>query len=161
LQVADLRVVAAEHVRQPAPPDRDGGLPQRAVRSHHALSVAMKNLSFIAQLSWRIRSLRRDQRGVSAGEIPMLLPLIGTLYLGTVEISQAVSIHRKVTLTARTLADLASQVPTINNSDMTNILNAAAAVVAPFPSNQLQVVVSAVSIDGTGAAKVTWSDTLN
>ena len=66
-----------------------------------------------------------------------------------------------VTLTARTVADLASQVPTINNSDMTNILNAAAAVVAPFPSNQLQVTVSAVSIDGTGAAKVAWSDTLN
>lgn len=121
----------------------------------------MKNLAFVAKLSRRIGSLRRDQRGVSAVEFAMLLPLMVTLYLGTVEISQAVAIHRKVTLTARTVADLASQVSSINNGDMTNMLNAAAAVVAPFPANQLKVTVSAVSIDASGVAKVAWSDTLN
>ena len=77
-------------------------------------------------------SFRRDQRGVSAVEFAMLLPLMITLYLGAVEISQGVAIDRKVTLTARTVADLASQVTSINNSDMTNMLNAAAAVIAPF-----------------------------
>ena len=55
----------------------------------------------------------------------MLLPLMITLYLGSVEISQGVGIDRKVTLTSRTVADLASQVSSISNSDMTNMLNAA------------------------------------
>ena len=40
----------------------------------------------------------------------MLLPLMLTLYLGAVEVSQAVGVDRKVTLTSRTVADLASQV---------------------------------------------------
>ena len=62
----------------------------------------------------------QDRRGVSAVEFAMLLPLMVTLYLGTVEISQGVGIDRKVTLTTRTVADLASQVSSINNSDMTN-----------------------------------------
>ena len=77
----------------------------------------MKNLAFLTRLSRRAVSLRRDQRGVSAVEFAMLLPLMVTLYLGAVEISQGVAIHRKVTLTARTVADLASQVTSINNAD--------------------------------------------
>ena len=51
----------------------------------------------------------------------MLLPLMITLYLGTVEISQGVGIDRKVTLTSRTVARPRSQVSSINNTDMTNI----------------------------------------
>lgn len=90
----------------------------------------------------------------------MLLPLMITLYLGTVEISQAIGIDRKVTLTARTVADLASQVQSINNSDMANLLKASSAVIMPYDPNKLKVTVSRVDIDANGAAKVVWSDTL-
>jgi Flp pilus assembly protein TadG len=121
----------------------------------------MKNLIFTSGLSRRLASLQRDERGVSVVEFAMLLPLMVTLYLGVVEVSQGVSIHRKVTLTARTVADLASQVSSINNTDMTNLLNASAAVIAPFPAGPLKVTVTAVAIDANGVAKVAWSDTLN
>ena len=47
-----------------------------------------------------IRRLLRDKRGISAVEFAMLLPLMVTLYLGGVEVSQAVAIDRKVTLVA-------------------------------------------------------------
>jgi Flp pilus assembly protein TadG len=121
----------------------------------------MKSFSFLTRLSQRITSLRRDQKGVSAVEFAMLLPLMVTLYLGAVEISQGVAIHRKVTLTARTVADLASQVTSINNASMSNMLKAAEAVIAPFDKNQLKVTVTAVTIDANGIAKVAWSDALN
>ena len=121
----------------------------------------MKNFAFLTGLSRQVSALRRDQKGVSAVEFAMLLPLMITLYLGVVEISQGVAIHRKVTLTARTVADLASQVTSINDAGMTNMLNAASAVVAPYPAGELKVTVSAVSIDANGIAKVAWSDTLN
>src|SRR5690242_20114501 len=98
----------------------------------------MTNVGFLTRLSHRITSLRHDQRGASAVEFAMLLPLMLTLYLGAVEVSSAVSIHRKVTLTARATADLASQVTGINNADMTNMLNAAKAVIAPYPEGPLK-----------------------
>jgi Flp pilus assembly protein TadG len=103
----------------------------------------------------------RDGRGVSAVEFAMLLPLMLTLYLGSVEISQGVSIDRKVTLTTRTIADLASQVSSINNASMSNMLNASAAVMSPYPTGLLKVTVSCVTIDDQGNAKIAWSDTLN
>jgi Flp pilus assembly protein TadG len=104
--------------------------------------------------------LRRDQDGVSAVEFAMLLPLMLTLYLGAVEISQAVGINRKVTLTSRTVADLATQVSSISSSDMSNILSASSAVIAPYDTTKLKVTVSEVTIDANGSAKIVWSCTL-
>jgi Flp pilus assembly protein TadG len=103
----------------------------------------------------------RDRRGVSAIEFAMLLPLMVTLFLGGVEISQAVAIDRKVTLTTRTVADLTTQVSSIKNSDMTNILNASTAVMSPYATGTLKITISCLTIDSTGKATVTWSDTRN
>ena len=109
----------------------------------------------------RFGRFTRDERGVSAVEFALLLPMMLTLYLGVVEISQGIGADRKVTLTARTVADLVSQVSSINNAGMTNVLNASSAVMSPYPVSNLKVVVSAVAVDSTGNATVTWSDTLN
>jgi len=109
----------------------------------------------------RFVSFVRDRRGISAVEFAMVLPLMVTMYLGVVEVSRGVAIDRKVTLTTRTMADLASRVTSINNSDMSNLLNASAAVVSPYDVNQVRVVLSAVNIDANGVATIAWSDTLH
>jgi Flp pilus assembly protein TadG len=109
----------------------------------------------------RLGCLAGDERGVSAVEFAMLLPLMLVLYLGTVEVSQGIGADRKVTLTARTVGDLVAQVSSMSNSDMTNSLNAATAVMAPFPTGNLKVTVTSVSIDGNGNATVDWSDSYN
>ena len=100
------------------------------------------------------------RRAVSP-KIAMLLPLMVSLYFGVVQLSQAIGVKSNVTLTARTVSDLVSRVTTINNAGMTNALNASAAVMAPFPVNNLKVTVSSVTIDANGNATIAWSDTLN
>jgi Flp pilus assembly protein TadG len=122
----------------------------------------MKNFAFLADLFRRFSSLRSDERGVSAIEFAMLLPLMVTLYLGAVEISEGVGAHRKVTLTARAIADLASQTTKIKNADMTNVLDAAKAVGVGVPDiSKFKLTVSEVEIDANGVAKIKWSDTRN
>jgi Flp pilus assembly protein TadG len=111
-------------------------------------------------LSQYFARLRRDERGVSAVEFAMLLPLMLTLYVGTAEISQAVGADRKVTLTTRTVADLASQVKNITDADMKNLLDASGSVIMPYDSTKLKVTVSRVDVDASGTAKIVWSDTL-
>jgi Flp pilus assembly protein TadG len=113
-----------------------------------------------AILSAHLTRLRRDEGGVSAVEFAMLLPLMLTLYLGAVEISQAIGIDRKVTLTSRAVADLTSQVSSISSSEMSNILNASSAVISPYDATKLKVTVSEVTINGSGNATITWSCTL-
>jgi Flp pilus assembly protein TadG len=96
---------------------------------------------------------------MTAVEFAFVLPVLVTMYLGTVEISMGVAIDRKVTLLSRTLADLASQPATITTADMTNILNASASVIAPYDATKLKMTLSEVSIDANGAATIKWSDT--
>jgi|ERR1043166_49715 Flp pilus assembly protein TadG len=113
----------------------------------------------LPDLQRRFIGFARDRRGVSAVEFAMLLPLMITLYLGTVEISQGVAIDRKVTLVTRTIADLTSQASTVSTTDMTNIFNATTSVMAPYDVSKLKVTISLVTIDSNAAAKVTWSCT--
>ena len=79
-----------------------------------------------------------------------------TLYLGAVEVSQAVGVDRKVTLTSRTVADLASQVTSILSSDMSNILGASSSVISPYDSSQLKVTVSPATAARRSRSKPTW-----
>jgi Flp pilus assembly protein TadG len=103
--------------------------------------------------------LVRDTRGVSAVEFAILLPLMLSLYIGTFEISQAVTAKRKVTLTAHTVADLVARVTTLSKANMDDILSASTTVMAPFAVNNniFRLVVSSVNIDAQGAATILWS----
>jgi Flp pilus assembly protein TadG len=126
------------------------------------MSLAMNAIaSLLGSAEQRLRRLIGDERGVSAVEFAMLLPLMLTLYLGAVETSQGIGAGRKVTLTARTICDLVSQVQSVGNADMTNALNAASSVMVPFPVSNLKVTVSSVKIDANGKATIDWSDSLN
>src|SRR3954467_11498234 len=116
---------------------------------------------FAAGIRRPLCHFQHDERGGSAVEFAMLLPLMITLYLGGVEVSSAIAVDRKVTLVARTLGDLVAQATTVTATDMTNILNAATTVVQPYSSSLIKVTVSSVAIDANGVAKVAWSDTKN
>jgi Flp pilus assembly protein TadG len=113
-----------------------------------------------AALSRLARRFVDDARGLSAVEFALILPLMLTLYLGATEVSQAISANRKVTLVSRTVADLSSQVASISNANMDNILNASAAIAAPFAGSKLKVTVSCVKIDANNRATIEWSETL-
>jgi len=114
-----------------------------------------------ARLASRLSQFCSERRAFAAVEFAMLLPVLVSLYLGCVELSRGIAADRKVTLVAHTVADLATQFTDIADSDMSNILNASAAIMAPYAASSLQAVVSELAIDAKGNATVVWSDTLN
>jgi Flp pilus assembly protein TadG len=114
-----------------------------------------------ARLAFRLSRFCSERGGVAAVEFAMLLPVLVSLYLGAVELSRGIAADRKVTLVAHTLADLSTQFTDIADTDMSNILNASSAIMAPYAVSNLKAVVSELAIDAQGQAKVVWSDTLN
>jgi Flp pilus assembly protein TadG len=102
----------------------------------------------------------KDRAGVSAVEFALLLPVMIALYLGSVEVSTGVSLQRKVTLTAGTVANLTAQSTALVTSDLTNIMNASTAILAPYSASGLKVTVSCIGVDANGTAKVKWSTTM-
>lgn len=108
-----------------------------------------------------LRRFARDRRGVSAVEFALVAPVMIGLYFGVVEVSDGVSADRKVSLTTATLANLSAQVSTISSSDMTNILDASSAVIAPYDKAKLKVTITCISINASKVATVKWSVTRN
>jgi Flp pilus assembly protein TadG len=90
---------------------------------------------------------RQDQRGIAAVEFALILPFMVMLYLGIVELSKGYMASQRMTLVARTLADLTAQLAqqpttncgssgstTVNLTDlcMSDVFGAASAIMAPF-----------------------------
>jgi Flp pilus assembly protein TadG len=110
----------------------------------------------------KLRRFGCEEQGVSAIEFAILLPLMLTLYLGGVEVSQAVSADRKATLVAHTVGDLVARVTNITSAGADDALAAASTIAYPLPISNLRITVSSVCIDATGAiARIAWSRTLN
>ena len=102
-----------------------------------------------------------DQRGLSAVEFALILPVMALIYLGGFELTQALSVNRLVALTASTVTNVVSQYTTISASQqMPDILNASSQVLSPWPSSNATVVVSGITISATGVATVAWSQAL-
>jgi len=121
----------------------------------------MASASSSVNLLQRLRGFASGQTGMAAVEFAAILPFMLTAYLGGVEYGDGVAINRKVAVTTRAVADLASRYTTIHNSDMSSILGASSAIIAPYLPGPMAVTVSEVTVDAKGNATVTWSDTLN
>ena len=108
-----------------------------------------------------LRFFRRDERAVSAVEFALLAPMMIGLYLGGVEISEGISVDRKVTLAAGAVANLAAQTSTISVSQMTDVLDATTTIMAPYSTSPMKITVSCINIDANKLATVKWSVTRN
>ena len=99
-----------------------------------------------------------DRRANAAVEFAVIVPLMLTFFFTTVEMGDALSIKRKVTLVARTMSDLVSQSSKVNDTDMTKFNKTAGAIMTPYRGSPLKTTVSELYVDPTTlTAKVKWS----
>jgi Flp pilus assembly protein TadG len=109
----------------------------------------------------RLRKLRKDKSGLAAVEFAMLLPVMITLFFGVVEISMALSCRANVTNVASVAGDLVAQESAMTTSDMTNVFNAADAILYPYDTSVAKITVSSVEYDTSTqsltSGKVGWS----
>ena len=102
--------------------------------------------------------LVRDCRGIAAVEFAVIVPLMLTMFFGTLEFSSGVAVDRKMTLVARTLSDLTSQSTTVTDLDLTNFTTAGKAILTPYSATPLFSTITSLYIDATtSVARVQWS----
>src|SRR5690242_13619601 len=93
----------------------------------------------------RVGDLAHDCRGVAAIEFAMIVPIMLLLFFGTVEVSSAVAVKRKLVLVARAASDLTSQSPdSVKAADMQNAFAASGAIILPYSLTPLNATVSEI-----------------
>lgn len=116
----------------------------------------------VSKLSLRIKHLAgaivRDRRGNVAVEFALIVPLMLTLFFGTLEFSSGVAASRKVTLATRNLSDLVSQSSTVTDTDLNNYNATSRAIMTPYLTNDYLSRVTQLYIDPTTkVGQVKWS----
>ena len=113
-------------------------------------------------LADRLGTLRRDVRAMAATEFALILPAMVLLYIGGVELTRGMTANRKVSHLTSTIGDLVSQTREINDAEMTNIFEAAEAIMVPYETgDNLAILLSFVRLDGNSVARVVWSDAVH
>jgi len=100
-------------------------------------------------------------RGVAAIEFAMVVPVLATLFLASFDGGRALAVYMKVRAATYALDAIANQYQTIASSDMTNIVGATSAVLAPYSATPITVTLSQIAIKSSSSATVAWSYTQN
>ena len=109
-----------------------------------------------AKLFQRFTSFCRNDQGIALVEFALTMPFLLMLYLGAAQVCDTVAAQRKVTMTTRTVADIASQYSSVSDANLDQILAVSSRVMSPY-SGGPSIVLSQITMDGGGNPKVSWS----
>ena len=108
-----------------------------------------------------MRRLLRDAGGAALVEFAMVLPVLLTLFLGTFVLSDTIACYRKVTVSARTLADLVgrniSPSSTPSAATLATYINSAALVLSPYNASNATLEIDELRVCDATHAYVVWS----
>lgn len=111
----------------------------------------------LISLKETVRKLRGDRSGVGAVEFALIAPVLIVLYMGSLEISVAMTVNKKLARAASTVADLVTQDEVVNKAFLKSMVNVAQSVMTPFRADAIKVKISGIVINAAGLSTVVWS----
>jgi Flp pilus assembly protein TadG len=123
--------------------------------------VIKMSKKFFSGLAAKGRSLSarflKDKSGAAAIEFAFIAPLLITMYLGTMEISQGVEINKKVGRSSGVIGDLIGQKFDVTKADLNDIMAIGKAMLQPYNRTDPTITISLITIGTDLQPKVTWS----
>jgi Flp pilus assembly protein TadG len=85
------------------------------------------------------------RRGMATTEFALLLPVLTTLLFGVVELSDALTVNRRVAIAANSMADLTAQSPYVTYADVDNLIDGVKSII-DLPNDESGMEVNLISI---------------
>lgn len=112
----------------------------------------------------RAASLIRQDSGLAAVEFALILPILVMLWFGGVELTQALSVDRRLNNLASAIGDLVARSKIVTTADVDLIFDIAPGAMFPFCKTEtactsagLGMRITAINMNGAGTATVAWS----
>lgn len=110
-----------------------------------------------AGLYSRLRHFTRDERGIGAIEFAILFPVLLMLYLGAFEITVGLSVEKRTSRAAGSIADILTQQKSVTKTQLAAMPSVASAIFTPYATTGLTLKVTGIQIDAGSSATVAWS----
>ncbi len=110
----------------------------------------------------KIRDFVQRAEGIAAVEFALIVPIMAALFMGAVEMSQAVTANRRVTQVGSTAGDLVARYNgNISETDLKDMMKVSSYLLEPYSSSRLKVEISVVSSTAVSATdtKEKWKCT--
>ena len=105
-----------------------------------------------------LKRFARSREGAAAVEFALILPFMLSLYAGSIELSDLISVDRRITVIAATVGDLVARKDgDIYNDELTDYFNAAEEIITPYKTVSLEQLITCVKVSAAGVATVEWS----
>ncbi len=105
----------------------------------------------------RVRRWAGAKEGSVLIEAAIILPVLGMMFLGMIEFSQAFTAKRRVQNVASSTTDLVAQSSSVAKADLNNIASIAIQLMLPFSSTRLALTITSVAEDTQSNITVQWS----
>ncbi|MBX4889366.1 TadE/TadG family type IV pilus assembly protein [Rhizobium bangladeshense] len=103
------------------------------------------------------RRLARERKGAGAIEFAILFPVLVMLYIGAFEITIGLSVSKRATRAAGSIADLVTQQQSVTKSALAQMSSVATSIFVPYKTTSLTLKITGITIDAGANAKVLWS----
>lgn len=121
---------------------------------------AMRSLAIRARS--HVGRWQRDSEGVAAIEFAFIVPIMSMMFMGAVELSQAITVDRRVTQVANSVADLVARAESsISQTEIGDIMKIGGYIMEPGSAGPLQIVLRNVTSSPTNVSntKQSWTCT--
>lgn len=102
---------------------------------------------------WR---LIENCRGTAAMEFALVVPLLLSLWIGTIELSNAHIVGRKAAVASQAAADLVAQREFVTADDLADVIAAVNAILVPYPIGDIGYDIASIETDLDGNLSVGW-----
>ncbi|MEL6299190.1 MAG: TadE/TadG family type IV pilus assembly protein [Pseudomonadota bacterium] len=113
--------------------------------------------SAITALRSRLGRIRRDEKGIAAVEFAIIVPIMAILFIGTIELSQAITVDRRVTKIASATADLIARTKQTTRCEVEGIMDIADEILNPYDPQPLRASIGNVVSSPTPPVQTTVS----
>jgi Flp pilus assembly protein TadG len=121
----------------------------RLTQRYHRLTV--KSHKFV-------RGLIADIGGFAAVEFAMVVPVMIIMLLGSVEVSDALTVDQRVNIIASSISDVVARTADITPNDLKDITHFGELLIGKYSPSELKTeIISLLPDPVTGAMKVDWS----
>lgn len=118
----------------------------------------MRLSGMISKLGVLSRRLAGDRDGMGAIEFAILFPILVMLYVGAFEVTIGLSVSKRASRAAATVADVITQQQTVTKSWLSDMPNVAASIFVPYNmGNRITLKVTGIQIDASANPTVKWS----